>query len=220
MLIRLHYVVWKPTSEMLLSIWLLWTTRPQCMGVACRGHWPLGTSSAQFTVYWYRLRHSLTNQDSCPTARTAARPIPKGMTIFCLPTASTSRIRTAWLYLYDWGQYGRPPVASAGLLVVFMARRKVHLHLQSFCSLSVCILLWQIRWSLLLSSVLWRARILRKWRKMPRRMMAYIPFARSIGKSVKIVWYRGLATLRLHQFRRLKLYSPVLCRKNYQSTRL
>jgi len=26
-----------------------WTTRPQ--GVACRGHWPLGTSSAQFTVY-------------------------------------------------------------------------------------------------------------------------------------------------------------------------
>jgi len=21
------------------------------MGVACRGHWPLGTSSAQFTVY-------------------------------------------------------------------------------------------------------------------------------------------------------------------------
>jgi len=28
-----------------------WTTRPQCMGMACRGHWPLGTSSAQFTVY-------------------------------------------------------------------------------------------------------------------------------------------------------------------------
>jgi len=44
----------------LLSIWLLWTTRPQCMGVACRGHWPLGTSSAKFTVY--RLRHSSTNQ--------------------------------------------------------------------------------------------------------------------------------------------------------------
>jgi len=69
--IRLHYVVWKPTSEMLLTIWLLWTTRPQCMGVACRGHWPLGTSSAQFTVY--RLRHSLTNhelsncQDGCQT---------------------------------------------------------------------------------------------------------------------------------------------------------
>jgi len=36
------------------------------MGVACRGHWPLGTSSAQFTVY--RLRHGLTNQDGCPTA--------------------------------------------------------------------------------------------------------------------------------------------------------
>jgi len=31
------------------------------------------------------------------------------MTIFCLPTASTSQIRTAWLYLCDWGQYGRPP---------------------------------------------------------------------------------------------------------------
>ena len=114
--IRLHYVVWKPTSEMLLSIWLLWTTRPQCMGVACRGHWPLGTSSAQFTVY--RLRHSLTDQDSCPTASTAARPIPKGMTIFCLLTASTSQIRTTWLYLYDWGQYGRPPIASAELLVI------------------------------------------------------------------------------------------------------
>ena len=115
--IRLHYVVRKPTSEMLLSIWPLWTMRPQCMGVACRGHWPLGTSSAQFTVYRYRLRHSLTDQDSCPTVRTAARPIPEGMTIFCLPTASTSQIRTAWLYLYDWRQYGRPPIASAGLLV-------------------------------------------------------------------------------------------------------
>jgi len=67
------------------------------------GQWPLGTSSAQFTVY--RLRHR------CPTARTAARPISEGMTIFCLPTASTSQIRTAWLYLYDWEQYGRPPVA-------------------------------------------------------------------------------------------------------------
>jgi len=49
--ICLHYVVWKPTSEILLTIWLLWTTQPECMGVACRGHWPLGTSSAQFTVY-------------------------------------------------------------------------------------------------------------------------------------------------------------------------
>ena len=60
-----------------------WITPPQCMGdgprdVACRGHWPLGTSSArQVTVY--RLRHR------CPTAcRTAARTIPEGMTIFCL----------------------------------------------------------------------------------------------------------------------------------------
>jgi len=48
------------------------------------GHWALAVHSA--TV------HSLTNQDSCPTARTAARPIPEGMTIFCLPTASTSQI--------------------------------------------------------------------------------------------------------------------------------
>jgi len=56
-------------------------------------HWALGTSNAQFTVY--RLRHSITNQDRCPTARTAARPIPEGMTIFCLLTASTSQIRTA-----------------------------------------------------------------------------------------------------------------------------
>jgi len=122
--IRLHYVVWKPTSEMLLSIWLLWTTWPQCMGVACRGHWPLGTSNAQFTVY--RLRHSLTNRDGCPTARTAARPIPEGMTIFCLLTASTSQIRTTWLYLYDWGQYGRPPTASAGLLVLFFSVEWAH----------------------------------------------------------------------------------------------
>ena len=28
--------------------------------------------------------HSLTNQDSCPTCRTAARPVPKGVAIFCL----------------------------------------------------------------------------------------------------------------------------------------
>jgi len=28
--------------------------------------------------------HSLTNQDSCPTHRTAARPIPEGMTIIYL----------------------------------------------------------------------------------------------------------------------------------------
>jgi len=27
--------------------------------------------------------HNLTNQDSCPTPWTTARPIPEGMTIFC-----------------------------------------------------------------------------------------------------------------------------------------
>ena len=70
--IRFHYVAYVP--EMLLSIWL--QVHGQATGMACRGHWPLGTSSAQLTVY--RLRHR------CPTARTAARPIPEGMTIFCL----------------------------------------------------------------------------------------------------------------------------------------
>ena len=34
--------------------------------------WDLGTS------------HSLTNQDSCPTPRAAARPIPEGMTVLWL----------------------------------------------------------------------------------------------------------------------------------------
>jgi len=109
--IRLHYVAYVPE---MLSIWLLWSgprdRSAWAMGVACRGHWPLGTSGAQFTVY-RRLRHSLTDHDRCPTARTAARPIPEGMTIFCLPTASTSQIHTTWLYLCDWGQYGRPPLA-------------------------------------------------------------------------------------------------------------
>ena len=46
----------------------------------------------------------------CQGPRTAARPIPEGMTIFCLPTSSTSQI-TTWLYLCDWGQYGRPYLA-------------------------------------------------------------------------------------------------------------
>ena len=50
------------------------------------GQWPLGTDSAQFTVY--RLRHS------CPTARTAARPIPEGMTIFCLVSFTTGAVRS------------------------------------------------------------------------------------------------------------------------------
>jgi len=43
--------------------------------------------------------HSLTNQDSCPTPRMAARPIPEGMTVLRL------------------GQYGRPFLATAALLV-------------------------------------------------------------------------------------------------------
>ena len=46
--IRFHYVAYVPV--MLLSIW---TTRPQSMGDGrgLSGHWPLGTSSAHFTVY-------------------------------------------------------------------------------------------------------------------------------------------------------------------------
>jgi len=64
--IRFHYVAYVP--EMLLSIWLLWSGSRDhsawATGVSCRGHWPLGTSSAQVTVY--RLRHR------CPTARMAA----------------------------------------------------------------------------------------------------------------------------------------------------
>ena len=51
------------------------------------GQWALGTNSAQFTVY--RLRHS------CPTARTAARPIPEGTTIFCLVSFTTGAVRSA-----------------------------------------------------------------------------------------------------------------------------
>jgi len=45
------------------------------------------------------MNDQLTNQDSCPTPRTAARPIPEGMTVLQL------------------GQYGRPSLATAGLLV-------------------------------------------------------------------------------------------------------
>jgi len=78
--IRFHYLAYVPV--MLLSIWLLWSGprdhSPWATGVACRGHWPaspLGTSSAHCTVHSlpYRLRHSLIDQDRCPTARTAAR---------------------------------------------------------------------------------------------------------------------------------------------------
>jgi len=110
---------------MLLSIWLLWSGprdhSPWATGVACRGHWPawpLGTSSAHCTVHSlpYRLRHSLTDQDRCPTARTAARPIPEGMTIFCLLTASTSQIRTAWLYLWLGAVRSATPSVQLGFL--------------------------------------------------------------------------------------------------------
>jgi len=59
-----------------------WIARPQCMGYGrgllwalATGHWALAVHRT-FTVY--RLRHR------CPTARTATRPIPEGMTIFCL----------------------------------------------------------------------------------------------------------------------------------------
>ena len=65
------------------------------------GHWALATL-AQFTVY--RLRHS------CPTARTAARPIPEGMTIF------------VWLVL-RLGQYGRPCQQQLGFLFTHHVRR-------------------------------------------------------------------------------------------------
>jgi len=97
-----------------------WTTRPQSMGDGHGLPWALAgvaasTSSAHCTVHSlpYRLRHSLTDQDRCPTARTAAWPIPEGMTIFCLPIASTSQIRTAWLYLWLGAVWsiGRPPLA-------------------------------------------------------------------------------------------------------------
>jgi len=67
------------------------------------GQWPLGTSSAQFTVY--RLRHS------CPTARTAARPIPEGMTIFCLVSFTTGAVQSAM-------------PATAGLLVLYQTVRR------------------------------------------------------------------------------------------------
>jgi len=69
------------------------------------GQWPLGTNSAQFTVY--RLRHT------CPTARTAARPIPEGMTIFCLVSFTTGAVRsampaTAGLLVWLWHLVGVP----------------------------------------------------------------------------------------------------------------
>jgi len=67
------------------------------------GQWPLGTNSAQFTVY--RLRHS------CLTARMAARPIPEGMTIFCLVSFTTGAVRSAM-------------PATAGFLVFISVHRE------------------------------------------------------------------------------------------------
>jgi len=62
--IHLHYLCDKACVQNVVEYLTTveWTTRPQ--GVACRGHWPLGTSSAHCTVHSlpYRLRHSLTNQ--------------------------------------------------------------------------------------------------------------------------------------------------------------
>jgi len=80
--------------RILLSIWLMCTMRlqAQCMGLTCRGHWALG-SVQLFTVY--SLRRSLITQvsncqDGCQT---------NSRRYDDLPTASTSQIRTAWLYL-------------------------------------------------------------------------------------------------------------------------
>ena len=57
-----------------------WTTRPQCMSDGRGLPWALASGHSQWTVHSlpYRLRHR------CPTARTAASPIPEGMMIFCL----------------------------------------------------------------------------------------------------------------------------------------
>jgi len=85
--IHLHYVAYVPE---MLSILLLWSGPRDhsawAMGVACRGHWPLGTGHWALAVHRtftvYRLRHR------CPTARTDARPIPEGMTIVCLVALS------------------------------------------------------------------------------------------------------------------------------------
>ena len=65
---------------------------------------------AQVTVY--RLRHR------CPTARTAARPIPEGMTIFCLVTFTTGAVRSAM-------------PATVGFLVKSLFRPLFHLRLST-----------------------------------------------------------------------------------------
>ena len=58
------------------------------------------------------MNDQLTNQDSCPTPRTAARPIPEGMTVLLL------------------GQYGRPSLATAGLLVQWCVRPTIPISLE------------------------------------------------------------------------------------------
>ena len=112
--------------KMLLSIWLhMCTTRPQGMGLACRGHWALG--SAQFTVY--SLRRSLITQvsncqDGCQTNSRRYDDL-----------LSTNRLRRPLKYVLRdctcdglrvrikcMGLYGRPPLALAGLLVTFDVR--------------------------------------------------------------------------------------------------
>jgi len=114
--IRLHYLCEKacvPNCSNLRPYDCIWTVALSCLRVinltrghsACMatwpavdtGQWPLGTNSAQFTVY--RLKHS------CQTARAAARPIPEGMTIFCLVSFTTGAVRSAM-------------PATAGFLVV------------------------------------------------------------------------------------------------------
>ena len=116
--IRLHYLCEKacvPNCSNLRPYDCIWTVTLSCLRAinltrdhsACMatwpavgtGQWPLGTNSAQFTVY--RLRHR------CPTARTAARPIPEGMTIFCLVSFTTGAVRSAM-------------PATAGFLVLFL----------------------------------------------------------------------------------------------------
>ena len=65
--------------------------------------------------------HSLTNHDSCPTRRTAARPIPEGMTIFCLfmvPNSSAVGLSNhSWSrYIHaelSCSSYGQPPYTTS-----------------------------------------------------------------------------------------------------------
>jgi len=52
------------------------------------GQWPLGTNSAQFIVYRLHEAQLSNCQDGC-------RPIPEGMTIFCLVSFTTGAVRSA-----------------------------------------------------------------------------------------------------------------------------